>query len=467
MRRVTIAVVATVLVAALGAPSSGAARKKKAVRAQGVIAFTDSGINPYHVAYRDRSPRAYKHPSTYLKGFPANATALRLTLDASDYAQALIKDCSAVWSKVREGRLYWIPGTKIVGAISFGPQAHEICGAGTRILDDDGHGTMTTSRAVSDKYGACPDCRVVMMQMPGGVDFADPESSTSHAVSAITFAARNSSWIDAQSNSWGPLVAGWEPTGKAGLVVASPRLVRAAEAVSRRHLAFWASGNGAAGRVGVIGHPTLAAPHMTPSAILVGGHDSGRVATWPGFSAHVVSDSCASWAAHHQSVTQYGDSIGSGTSAASPFAAAGAVRILMEARSILGDTRSGVHGKTVAEGDSGIVDRGPLKDGDLTLSEWRRVTFHAATERPKRQLEDGPYCAPGPYGAAPIEWREVPADYPEHVQIGYGAIDRPAIKRAKKVLRGAMREPQRAEVDEYFARERAARHAAYEVFSKP
>lgn len=286
-------------------------------------------------------------------------------------------------------------------------------------------------------------------------------------MAAIEWAADNSGWIDAQSNSWGPVVPAWEPTGAAGLFTANPTLVKAVEEVSSAHLAFWASGNGAAFRGGVVGHPTPLAAHFAPSAIIVGGHDSGYVNTWPGFPAHVVSDSCSSWAAYHNETRKSDETVGSGTSAATPFAAGGAVSILLEARSILGDDETGVHKGIVARGPRGKVKKGPLADGKFTLEEWREVAFKTATPRPEGQYQDGPPCDPGPYAPTPIQWSQVPEDYPEYLHIGYGAVDSNALMLASKVLRGKKPMPDRSETDEFFARDRQLRETTYPIFSGP
>src|SRR3712207_1958418 len=76
--------------------------------ADAVIAFVDSGINPYHASFRDDSPRAYQHPSTYLEGYPADAVALPITLDEPDWAKAVQADCE-LWRSVEPGTLYWFP----------------------------------------------------------------------------------------------------------------------------------------------------------------------------------------------------------------------------------------------------------------------------------------------------------------------------------------------------------------------
>lgn len=304
--------------AAFSAPGRDSARADAGanVNVNATIAFVDTGINPYHATFRDDSPQARRHPSTYIPGYPKSAIALRLTLNEEKYWDAVRADCERVWSKV-EAKLYWFPGTKIVGATTFEEPEELNCAepepsAEGRILDPDGHGTMVASRAASIEYGACHDCRIVSVQFPTSVNLLSPEGSTEPAVQAIKWAARHAGWIDAQSNSWGPIVPVWEPTGRAGLIGSNPRLVKAVEKVSRRHLAFWASGNGALFRFGVVGHPTPLAPHLTPSAIMVGGHDSGFVNTWPGFPPHIVADSCDSWAAHHDETSKSDENVGGG-----------------------------------------------------------------------------------------------------------------------------------------------------------
>jgi hypothetical protein len=458
--------------AALAGPSLTAAASPSLPKppSNAVVGLVDTGIDAYHTVFRDRSARAYRHPSTYLKGYPKNAIALKLTLDTKDYWAAVRKDC-AIWAKVKPGTLYWVPGTRIVGAISFAPVTPVKCDvdkpSGMPILDEDGHGTMTASRATGAGYGACRTCLVVSAQYQSAIPIASPEGSTKPAVDAITFLAKNNTWIDAQSNSWGPFAPGWDPTGKAGLLTANPAIVKAVEAVSKAHLAFWASGNGAAFRLGIAGHPTLLAPHLGPSAIIVGGHDSGLVAAWPGFTPHVVSDACSSWAAKGMTTRDSADTVGSGTSGATPFVAGGAAEILLDARRLLGDPRTGVRGDVVAQGYPAKIRTGPLADGKLTLAEWRDLVFKTATRRPVKQYEDGPPCPVDIYGPTPVQWSQVPDAFPEAPLIGYGAVDRPSIAVAGKVLRGTAPLPDRATTDQFFAADRQVRSATYTVFSGP
>lgn len=455
----------------LGAGSAGA-QEPPPPTPKAVVGFHDTGINPYHQVFRDDGYWASQHPSTYIEGYPAGATALPITLDEPDWAAAVRKDCQ-LWKSVVPGKLYWFPGTRIIGAISFSSAMDAACASlptsGAEILDYNGHGTMVASRGTSSTYGAClaTDCRVVAVQSPMSVPLLNPASSIPPTIAGIKFLADNSSWIDAQSNSWGPIVPGWEPTGQAGLLTSNPALTREIERANQRHASFWASGNGVAFRGGVLGHPTVLAAHFGISGYIVGGHDSGYMNTWPGFSPHLVADSCSAWAAVRNSTTQSGDTVAGGTSGATPFVAGGAGKLLLEARRILGDLDTGFENGVVASGPAGLVPSGPLADGVFTSAEMRTVLLKTATARPAAQSEDGPTCGAGPYMPTPLKWTDVPAQYPEFIQIGYGAVDRAAQALAVNVLTGGAPLPNRSTTDSYFAADDQVRRALYEVWSRP
>lgn len=454
----------TALLAAAATLTAVLAMVPAAHGADAVVAFVDGGINPYHVTFRDNAPRARQHPSTYLPGFPADARALELTFDAENYASAVAADCE-VWRSIERGKLYWVPGTKIVGAISFetvaGPTGDCETGKATRpwVLDNGGHGTMVASRGASVEYGACRECLIVAVQRGNnGLDGPGPYQE------ALRWTAANRTWIDAQSNSWGPIAPVYEPTDRT-ILGGGPALIRTIEATARVQPAFWASGNGAAFRGGVAGHPTPLSPHLTPSAISVGGHDSGQVAAWPGFPPHLVADACNAFAADHRSLDRSDGTISSGTSGATPYVAGSAAQILRDARAFLGSEQVGVHGDVLASGPAGLVADGPLTDGVFTVAELRRTIFLAGSERPARQAEDHTPCGPGPYGPTPVAWSQVPEDAPEHLLIGYGALDRAAVTVARDGLRaGAL--PPREQEDEYFATDDASRRSLHGVYTQ-
>jgi hypothetical protein len=454
-----------------GVPAIAAADLADAPTGQAVVALIDTGINPYNVAYRDDSPLGQQHPSTYIEGFPADAPALHLTLDAEDYDAALVADC-ATWAGVERGQLYWVPGTRIIGAASF-QHADATCEDGVldgevHILDGGGHGTMTSSRAAGAGYGACPTCRIVAIEYTGSVNLVGPAGSEDGPIEAIDLAARHADWIDVQSNSWGPIVPAYDPTSAGGLLGANPHFIREVERVSAAMPAFWASGNGAAFRGGALGHPTPLTPHATPSAIMVGGHDSGYVTTWPGFPPHLVSDACASWAAEHDSIEGSAEDIGGGTSGATPFVAGRGAQLLADARALLGDTGTGQQADGVmAAGDPTGISGGPLADGVLTRTEWQRLLYTTATPRPAAQHEDGPPCGVlgAPYNEVPVAWQDVPDGFPEYLNIGYGAVDDPAQDLARAFLRGEAEPPDRSATDTYFEAHHTVGGITHEVFT--
>lgn len=438
------------------APEAASGREAEetphAGEAHAVILVHDSGFNPYHVAFRDDSPRAFQHPSTYLPGYPAEAIALNITLDAPDYDAALRADCD-LWANVTYGQQYWFPGTKVISAISFSNVLAGI-GGGSPPFDCRGdspvigylggsHGTMTSSRAASIEYGACKRCLVGMV--------------VNYNIEGVEWIGQQGAWADVQSNSWGPVAPVFVPASETGVapLLSDPEFNEAVEASAQEVLSFWASGNGAATRGGVLGHPTFLTPHFGPSVIIVGGHDSGYINTWPGFTPHVISDSCKSWAAHHESLDGSDDSVGGGTSGATPFSAGIAADILLEARLLLGDLdRSGRVDGVMAAGDAGNITSGPLADGAFTVDEWRDVLYKTATARPQRQYEDGADCTSPvdtPYGSLPVAWKDIPEDVPAYPYVGYGATDNESRELAFAVLRGDAPMPERSAEDAYFA----------------
>lgn len=205
-----------------------------------VIAVLDSGINPYHQDYAD--PARTAPPSTYLTGYPASATPLRLDLQSSNYATARSHD-KATWRNIKTGPLYWVPGTKIVGLISL-PQtvvqgATEIS-ANTNpnatndpFIDNNVHGNSVASVAVGNKHGSCPRCLIVVIKTQ---DFA----------AGLSWAAAQP-WIDIVSNSWSSLAD--SPYGSSATSASSGEGydVASRRAVAAGKLVLFASGNGATG----------------------------------------------------------------------------------------------------------------------------------------------------------------------------------------------------------------------------
>ncbi len=318
------------------------------------------GSTPITRSSATRRARALQAPWTYILNYPTTAKPLNLTLDAANYRAAVKKDC-ALWRSVKRGQLYYVPGTRIVGAISFQDAGGLTCPPPTTatdptgtpfILDTQGHGTMTASRAASSEYGACRTCLIVSVQFPSSAG-----NATSGTYAALDWLNANTGWIDAESPLVGPdRLRRLDPSGRAtstrrARARAAQRAQRAGPLASGRRGTAWRG----AGRRGAAGHET--APQLGPSVISVGGHDSGYVSAWAGFPPTVVSDDCNDWGAYNNSLDRSEATVGSGTSSATPFAAGGAVRILRDAREILGDTSTGVHDGIAASGPAGSSRR--------------------------------------------------------------------------------------------------------------
>lgn len=449
---ICVVIPALLVLGMLAVPAAAAARESMVV-----VAHIDTGVNPYAPAFRDRSPLAKRHPSTYIPGYPKDAQALRLTLD-KPFEKAWKAD-EGKWKLLRRGELYWIPGTKIIGAISMS-------GGGTFcptvklapvngftndgscsehvIFDDHGHGTMTASRATGDPSSLAPNARLVSIEGLGA--------------RSVEWAAEQG-WIDVQTNSWLSLVPPPIPSGT----------TEAFAAASERMVTIAASGNGTAYLAGFLPTPTHLLSTAPPGVILVGGHDNGLSTLWAGAPPHVVADAYMGMSAATRSIEKmHPEIMACCTSAAAPYAAGGAAALVLEARRILGDTATGGRGSALACGPKNKVKKGPLADGDLTLEEFNDLYFHTAEAwpaegrddgevhwsgglRPPDQVEYGPGGNPYCFGCTttPVPWSAMPAqaDGAGYTFLGYGGINERSVKLGIEVLRGKTDLPERAAAD--------------------
>ncbi len=432
-----------------------------------VVAHIDTGINPYHEAFREDSKLAYTHPSEYIEDFPEDAQALELSLDASSYEKAVEQDAD-VWSNVTEGELYWIPGTRIVGAISFEAGGTNEGREETRILDDFGHGTMTASRALGEGTSLAPDARLVTIEGLGGEQ--------------VRWAA-DAGWIDVQTNSWIDLVP--PPANQLQNEIPETNIESTSEAfaeAAEQMVTIAASGNGAAYTAGFAPTPTFTLSTAPDGVVLVGAHDNGYLTPWSGSPPHLVADGFRPMAAVVDSMSDVeAHGLSCCTSAAAPYAAGAAANLIVQAREILDDTSVGIEDGIVAEGPEDVVIDGPLKDGEFTLEELHDVLFHTAQERPQPTHHDGDihwaaepdeeqpedptdpgenaYC-PGCW-STPVRYEEIPEEVPTYLSTGYGAVNIYSDEDALAVLLGAMESPDREEADEFYAADQQAREAYY------
>ncbi|HEX7167768.1 MAG TPA: S8 family serine peptidase [Acidimicrobiales bacterium] len=417
-----------------------------------VIAINDTGINPYHrdysaATYPDRSileatAGFTRHPSEYLPGYPVDAEALPVTLgkgflppeDCPDITTApttgdstagytIEATCAGgLWNpaRIEGGKLYWIPGTKIIGAHSFIPDAHPI-------LDDNGHGTGASSVSAGNTYGSCPACLIVFDE-----GFGSDWTATQP-------------WIDFVSNSYGNI--NLTPDLPVNAVLNE---IDVKDAVERGQTWLFASGNGH-GNAFTIPNTSYTQPRDAADWIVrVGAIDSGNrqpvigdgmpadvssFGTGPLPSADPISDSAV-------------DSFG-GTSAATPITSGVFGLVLAAARDALGDDRAGQRpGSAIAVGRP-VAGSPYLGDGVLTRAEIWELVFKTAM--------------PGEYPDTDVVLSNAtyPLDQLHYLFEGYGIADEASAAYAVDVMMGRAPLPDRAEEDAFFAKDSALRVELY------
>jgi hypothetical protein len=410
-----------------------------------VIALTDTGINPYHQEFR--APEFTHHPSTFIEGYPAAPAALDVSLDVADSSgyQAAVDADADLWGGVAGNRLYWIPGTRIIGAYS------SIIDGDNRILDDNGHGTGTSSVSAGRWYGSNNNALIVMVEGLGD---------------APLNWAMSQPWIDIVTNSWGPSLGGLS-TGSA---TASRDATRRGQSVlfsagngmrNTNSSEVWGPVQGATG----VGDPcdcklpnsnlTITSHNKGPSWILAVGAASpvnGQSHWWHGIPPDVSSFGSKWRAAAHNGVLHEQNRDFGGTSNASPVTAGVLSAVIQKAREVLGDTVAGQKtGAVVAQAATGVVPptTGPLSDGKLTRAEAEDIVLKTAQ--------------PVPFDPTKASWDY--AIYPTtplyFTYQGYGIVDKTSKAAALKVLMGEQPMPVRTEVDAWMAQLDAARNAVY------
>ncbi|MEA2452836.1 MAG: serine protease [Actinomycetota bacterium] len=256
MRRAVTAFLATALVAALTPVASGAGgtqigTAKRIYHPDGpgdatVVAVIDFNFIPYHWDFQaSKMPQHQDQvatndlplneaPDKWLPGFPSpkkfdSYNRLDLTLEEknkdADLATNMALDrpkWDAILPSTKDKvNYYWMPGTKVIGAVDFG---------NTKVLGVPGdHGQGTTSSSVGNLHGTCPECLLMFINING--------ASNTGVEQAIEW-AMDQPWIDVITNSYG-LSAAVRDRLYSGSNVEAQR-----KATERGQTIFFSAGNG-------------------------------------------------------------------------------------------------------------------------------------------------------------------------------------------------------------------------------
>ncbi|MFA5785620.1 MAG: S8 family serine peptidase [Actinomycetota bacterium] len=403
-----------------------------------VIGVTDSGVNPYHREYSAATypdPRVLeltqnftRHPSEYIPGYPADTPALPVTL-GKGYVPA---EDAGLWNhdKIPLGKLFWIPGTKIIGAIDNGDTGEQLVADTRPIIDDNSHGTGATSVAVGNTFGFCPTCLLVFNEDING-DAGWPYRQP---------------WIDIVSNSYGKI----GNVGTFGLLWDAAQPKASAE---RGQLGLYAAGNGVENAF-VVTEQTYASEELGPEWVVrVGAAERSSRKPIVGTGKPV---DITSWGSGLIPAAAYDSETGTqnfgGTSAATPYSAGVFGTVLGAVREALGDGLAGDH--TPGNLTDGVIATGKpvasspyLSDGVLTRAELTEAVFKTAEHDTNSDFAIYPTTTPSN-----------PAQY---LMEGYGIVEPDSGARALKVLMGQASLPERPNEDQFFTADESLRDALW------
>lgn len=401
------------------AATAAAAETDEAV----VIAVVDSNINPYHWDYlASKMPQQLdadkandlpldKDPATWLPGHPGagafksyEALPLSLPNDNGDASTAaLAAQDAAEWNKItisegtdnKDVRMYWFPGTKIIGHVVFSPgQVGDpaytfVVGPQTGPLNTfatDSHGIGTSSVSSGAIHGACPHCLLVYVH------------GTSEQANEWV---QKQGWIDLQTNSWG-FATVYRERVYGGSDTESQR-----QAIERGQQIFFSAGNGQENAF-VVPNTTLFSSQEGPDWIITVGAISPTGSSYSGAGkpADVASIGGGYPSAYGNGGTANGEGSFSGTSNATPVMAGIYGEALYRIRHLLGGRSRIQENGVIAQGAPGCKAANPdcaLADGKLTIHELREALFRSAQYTPQGTNVGGVATIPGTENVAELE----------------------------------------------------------------
>jgi hypothetical protein len=365
-----------------------------------VVGVGDTGINPYHEefsadTYPDpeilRITRNFTRPPwEYIPGYPKGTSAIPITL-GKGYWPDEDKD---LWVRDKIGfqRLYWIPGTKIIGAMVF-EGAGLVSSPGQIHGSTSEHGMGSASVSVGNIHGTCPECLLVFIEY----------GNSASGEAAISWAMQQP-WIDVISNSYG---FHW-PTSIGGTI--RPQIYNNSDvplqrtASERGQTTFFSAGNGFENAF-VIPQSTLLTSQKGPDWIVTVGAISSDLGPEPIFAEHAsytgtgkpvdIASLGELYPSSYQATTvsNQGRFGFSGTSNATPVIAGTYSRALYLARRNLAGVSRIQSGGVIAAGGGFTCDTVrpacELGDGQLTAAELRTRLFEGAVHTPSGMTVGG------------------------------------------------------------------------------
>ena len=406
MRRALACLVAMSVIGFPAAPAAGRLPLQDPENGAGdatVIAVIDNAFTPYHWDYlaskmpqaSDRAPSndlpLSRAPHTWLPGFPQPSSfdsyeSLDLTLEEKEQMTpiaALDEKDTAEWERVQRSdataqHYYWMPGTKVIGALDFG--GNQIHG------NENSHGTGTTSVSVGNIHGTCPECLLVFLSYSGA-----------EAGEAAIDWAMKQPWIDAISNSYGFSAT---PVSRDRFYSGSNTKLQK-KASERGQTIFFSAGNGQANAF-LIPNTTLLSSQEGPDwVVTVGAVSPGAHASYTGHGKPAdIAGIGSRYPAAYGSPVVGGTGSGGfgGTSNATPQVAGLYARALFMTREAMSGSSRTQSGGVVARG-SGIRCGSKRRDcevgdGKLTADELRNRLFKGAVHTPAGMTPSGVGSAP-------------------------------------------------------------------------
>ena len=350
-----------------------------------VVAVLDFTFAPYHWDFLGSKMPQHEDgnssndlpldraPHEWVDGFPSPSEfksykSLDLTLEEKDenaQVAALDQADEKKWGAVKQStkekiHYYWMPDTKVIGAVDFG--GNGIHGP------TSSHGTGTASVSVGNLHGTCPECLLLFVNINAKED-AEP---------AIEWVL-DQPWIDAVSNSYGFSL------GSRDRIYAGSDTKAQKKASLRGQTVFFSAGNGQENAF-LIPNTTIFSSQEGPDWIVtVGAVSPGEHASYTGHGKPAdIASIGSSYPAAYGSATVGGSGSGGfgGTSNATPVIAGIYSRALHVARQTLAGPSRIQRDGVVAVGDpfecgSARPDC-ELGDGKLTATELRTRLFHGA-----------------------------------------------------------------------------------------